>query len=140
MTLAENILQCVAAVRALEATSTPGPWRRGQSGNPRVYGADGSGQDSGLIVSTFKQSANSNLLVLSRNALLAQCDVMAVLASMLSKHENWCDCFNEPSPEDWDCSCTTETIDKLIKLSAMQWCIAVRASIEVPIEVPCAKQ
>jgi len=28
---------------------TPGPWRRGQLGNPSVYGPDGQGEFSGLI-------------------------------------------------------------------------------------------
>ena len=39
----------IEAMRANRDAGTPGPWRRGQEGNLRVYGPDGRGEHSGLI-------------------------------------------------------------------------------------------
>lgn len=42
---------------------TPGPWRRGQEGNPRIYGPDGQGEHSGLIAEVYKDvTANAKLI------------------------------------------------------------------------------
>lgn len=40
-----------AETLALIDGTTPGPWRKGQEGNTRVYGPDGMGAHSGLIAS-----------------------------------------------------------------------------------------
>ena len=33
---------------------TPTPWKRGQEGNLRIYGPDGQGEDSGLVLTVHR--------------------------------------------------------------------------------------
>ena len=40
-------------LEALARAATPGPWHRGQTGNFRIYGLDGIGQQSGPIFETL---------------------------------------------------------------------------------------
>ena len=53
---------------------TPGPWRRGQEGNLRIYGPDGQGEHSGLIAEVFPkngaQTGNAQLIVAATSMLL----------------------------------------------------------------------
>lgn len=57
---------------ALARAATPGPWRRGQSGNLRVYGPDDS-QHSGLLAEVFSPE---------NAAHIAENDPMTVLATI----------------------------------------------------------
>lgn len=56
-------MNLIEQIKADREAGTPGPWRRGQDGNPRVYGPDGSGIHSGLLMSeagdVFKGPANA---------------------------------------------------------------------------------
>lgn len=51
--------------------STPGPWRRGQVGNRRIYGPDGQGEHAGLIAQVFR--LKDVPLILSAPCLLVAC-------------------------------------------------------------------
>jgi hypothetical protein len=44
------------------AQHTPGPWKEGIDGNPRVYGPDGMGEHSGLVAVVLKGRGNVRLI------------------------------------------------------------------------------
>lgn len=48
---------------------TPGPWVEGQDGNPRVYGPDNAGNDSGLIAVVYKGRGNVHLIAAAPDLL-----------------------------------------------------------------------
>ena len=52
----------IAKIRERLSKITPGPWRRGQEGNLRVYGPDGRGEDSGLLANVFKRPENATFI------------------------------------------------------------------------------
>jgi hypothetical protein len=54
--------------------STPGPWRRGQDGNMRVYGPDGQGEHSGLIATVHRGSCMN--VIVAAPELLEACELV----------------------------------------------------------------
>ena len=60
---------------------TPGPWRRGQEGNLRVYGPDAT-QDAGVLAEVIphngQQSANARLIAAAPDLLHCVSNVLAM--------------------------------------------------------------
>lgn len=60
---------------------TPGPWRRGQTGNLRIYGPDGMGEHSGVVAEVKSknghQTANAHLIAAAPDLYEALEEVIA---------------------------------------------------------------
>ncbi len=53
----------------LEAKATPGPWREGGSGNPRVYGPDKCGPEVSGLVASFARYQDRPFIAAARNSI-----------------------------------------------------------------------
>ena len=44
---------------------TPGPWHRGQTGNTRIYGPDGQGENSGMLADVKYKAVTANAALIA---------------------------------------------------------------------------
>ena len=93
---------------------TPGEWRRGQEGNWRVYGPDGSGEHAGLLAVVHKTPANADFiaaapqLVRDLLTLVQQLEAERDEARKQLRETQPCEVCRWPRPMDIDhniCEC-----------------------------------